>query len=477
MKKRIIIGLLLLAFLFFLGGSYIWLSMEEALNNLQDLAQIHHVDTLRHELLMSIERIQYGLKLKGTPYALDGQTVVTRGQEMLRNVDICLICHHREEVQKGLHTLKEKTRAYYRRAKAILNNPHESKDDQRQGAIRLGEELIRQTNLMINLTRLSIHGREQRTIKKVRERKQHLLLLLAFGPFLFLGIAYVLLTGLTKPIRKLLEATRRLKNGELQFRLEGLKDEFGEVANSFNAMALSLAQQMSEMARTEQLKVCGEMAASLAHEIRNPLAGMKVAIEVLMTELSLTEQDRAVFTKIIEQIRNIELLMRNLLDFARPAAAQRDFVKVGKILRNTVDFLKKHPVYTTGEAPKELIMEIDEEMPPVYADPQQLQQIFLNLLLNALEAVSQGGKIYVRASYDGKEDQLKIEIEDTGKGIPEELKEKIFEPFFTTKGKGTGLGLAVTKRLVEGQGGRITVERGVQGGALFRLTIPTYHTT
>jgi signal transduction histidine kinase len=325
---------------------------------------------------------------------------------------------------------------------------------------------------IIDVTSANLEKQERAILKKINERKTLLFIMVTIGPFFAVGLAFFLIRGLTRPVNSLLDATRRLKSGDLDHRISGLYDEFGEVAASFNEMAASLKKQMLEMQRTEQLRVCGEMAAGLAHEIRNPLAGMKVSIEVLLSELNIEERDKEVLSKVIEQIRNIELMMKNLINYARPVAAQPVRFNVNKILEKTIYFIEKHPSFTSGDPRKRLIRELDETLPEIVGDPQQLQQVFLNLLLNAADAVPDGGAITVRTVHDKEAKTVSVVLRDTGKGIPAELMEKIFQPFFTTKGKGTGLGLAVSKRIVEEHGGGIAVSNNVSGGATFAITLP-----
>jgi two-component system sensor histidine kinase AtoS len=231
---------------------------------------------------------------------------------------------------------------------------------------------------------------------------------------------------------------------------------------------------MQELQRTEQLRVCGEMAAGLAHEIRNPLAGMKVSIEVLISELTIEEQDRDILRKILEQIRNIELLMKNLLNYARPVAAKPISLNINKVLDKTMYFVEKHPSFNSGNPRKRIVKELDDNLPEIVGDPQQLQQVFLNLLLNAADAISDGGKITVKTCADKDGKTVAVELHDTGKGIPSELTEKIFLPFFTTKGKGkgSGLGLAVSKRIVEEHGGSIQFSNNSSGGVTFTIILP-----
>ncbi|MEK7242759.1 MAG: ATP-binding protein, partial [Thermodesulfobacteriota bacterium] len=133
---------------------------------------------------------------------------------------------------------------------------------------------------------------------------------------------------------------------------------------------------------------------------------------------------------------------------------------------------EKHPSFTYGDPRKQLIRELDETLPEIVGDPQQLQQVFLNLLLNAADAVPEGGTITVRTVHDKQAKTVAVVLRDTGKEIPTELMEKIFQPFFTTKGKGTGLGLAVSKRIVEEHGGTIEAANNVSGGVAFTVTLP-----
>jgi two-component system NtrC family sensor kinase len=166
--------------------------------------------------------------------------------------------------------------------------------------------------------------------------------------------------------------------------------------------------------------------------------------------------------------------MKNLLNYARPVAAQPAIVNVNKILEKTAYFIEKHPSFVSGDPRKQIVKELDDHLPEIVGDPQQLQQVFLNLLLNGADAIPEGGKITIKTSHDKEGKTIAIKVQDTGKGIPSELKERIFQPFFTTKGKGkgTGLGLAVSKRIVEEHGGSIEVANNVSGGGAFTIILP-----
>jgi signal transduction histidine kinase len=227
-----------------------------------------------------------------------------------------------------------------------------------------------------------------------------------------------------------------------------------------------------------QLKVSGAMVGDLAHKIRDPLAAMKLSVEVLLVESDLQDKDRAVLLSVVEEIRRIELLMKRFLNFARPAAAQVMPININKVLDETAKFIEKQPAFAPPASNRKIVRDFNAGLPDTVGDPQQLQQVFLNILCNAVEATPGGGTITIRTWCDNEAGTVCIEVSDTGKGIPAEALDRIFQPFLTTKAKGIGLGLAVAKRLVEEHGGGITVSDHKQGGAVVKIALPlTTNTT
>ncbi len=471
MKRKIVFGLAIFTLMFLIGGVYIVTTTQATFYELHRLSQMHRAVALRKDLLLSIKKNQDSIILRNRQFAMPEPS---DGQGMTAIVEKCFACHFSFPFREKINSLKNQIEGYDSLTRALFaDSPGSALSEKRTGAmLTLGYDLIVKMEDIINLTSANLEKQERSILKTIHERKTLLFIMVTIGPFLTLGLAFFLIRGLTRPVNSILDATRRLKSGDLDHRIAKLDDEFGEVAASFNEMAASLKKQMQEMQRTEQLRICGEMAAGLAHEIRNPLAGMKVSIEVLLSELDIEERDREVLQKIIEQIRHLELLMKNLLNYARPVAAQPISVDVNKLLEKTVYFIEKHPSFISGNPRKRLIREFDQHLPEIVIDAQQIQQVFLNILLNAAEAIPEGGTITVRTGHDDNVKNVTIEICDTGKGIPAGSTEKIFQPFFTTKGKGTGLGLAVTKRIVEEHGGSIVVFNNVSGGATFTITLP-----
>jgi signal transduction histidine kinase len=473
MKKKIVFGLAIFAMMFFFGGVYIVTTTETTIFELHRLSQMHRTVALRKDLLLGVKKIQSGIILRGKQFVMED---AAGGESTMGIMKKCLDCHQTSPSRETIIILKNEIETYHEKTRAVfVTQPGSATSENREGAaLRLGDDLIGKIERIIHVTSTNLEKQEREILGKIHQRKVILFMFVTIGPFFAVGLALILINGLASPVNSLLAATRRLKTGDLDHRIRGLRDEFGEVADSFNEMAASLQKQMQELQRTEQLRVCGEMAAGLAHEIRNPLAGMKVSIEVLLSELTIDERDRDILRKIIEQIRNIELLMKNLLNYARPVAAQPVSFNVNKILDKTMYFIEKHPSFNSGNSRKRIVKELDDNLPDIVGDPQQLQQVFLNLLLNAADAIPDGGKITVKTCADKEGKTVAIELQDTGKGIPPELTGKIFLPFFTTKGKGkgSGLGLAVSKRIVEEHGGSIQLANNSAGGATFTIILP-----
>ncbi len=165
--------------------------------------------------------------------------------------------------------------------------------------------------------------------------------------------------------------------------------------------------------------------------------------------------------------------MKGFLNFAKPPKPQWERVSVNEVLETTIDFYQvSHQPSLQAFGGIDIRKSMDEGLPRTMADPMQLQQVFLNLFLNAGDAMPDGGTLAVRSLYDASADSIRIDIKDTGAGIDPEILGRIFSPFLTTKTKGTGLGLAICKQMVEQHGGSIGAENDPAGGALFRIALP-----
>ena len=301
------------------------------------------------------------------------------------------------------------------------------------------------------------------------------------------SVIWVLLSHwVTRPIRSLVDSVARVERGDFSARALVLGgDEFGKLARNFNTMVERLAEAQAEleryhaqrMERAEALANLGELAAGLAHEIKNPLAGIAGAMQILSSDLAPGDPKREVFEEIAVQVRRIEKTVTDLLSFARPQRMEFSPVNLNEVLKAALFLVRQH-----SEAKRITFQEdLAPILPTVQADPRQIQQVFLNLILNAVQAMPGGGKVTVRTQGikretprppEGPRSVVQAEVEDTGPGIPEDVLSHIFEPFFTTKHKGTGLGLAIVRRIVLEHSGEIKVKTHPGRGTTFTVVLP-----
>jgi len=225
--------------------------------------------------------------------------------------------------------------------------------------------------------------------------------------------------------------------------------------------------------RAEQFKVGGVLAAGLSHELKNSLGGIKIAVEVLLEEASLSSEDRNVLEDVMKEVRRIEMITRGLLEFTRPSIPQFSLTNLNVILEMALDDISAD---TNGKRNTPgaimILRDLDDHLPKISADAAQVRQVFKILLGNAVEAMGNGGLITARTVYRPERNSVDVYLADTGPGISEEAKMMIFEPFYTTKPKGDGMGLSIARRLIEQHGGTIEAQDNEGTGAVFRLTFP-----
>ncbi len=227
----------------------------------------------------------------------------------------------------------------------------------------------------------------------------------------------------------------------------------------------AIEQQQEQMIRSDRLATVGELAAGLAHELRNPLAGIAGTLRVLSDQLPTDDLARPLLADVQAQIVRMNKTLTDLLQHARPPEPQRIAVDVNALLDQSLRFLPRGSI--------EIVRRFDEWLPAVRVDPNLLHQAFLNILVNARQAMPHGGRLtLVTRANGGRERSVHVLISDTGTGIAQEHLQRIFQPFFTTKGQGTGLGLAIAARVVEQHGGRILVESAHGQGTTFTIVLP-----
>ncbi|MBI4459619.1 MAG: HAMP domain-containing protein [Acidobacteria bacterium] len=309
--------------------------------------------------------------------------------------------------------------------------------------------------------------------------KQHLLMVSGVVVTVLLVMSLVLVVLVDRPLGELRRIIARASEGDRSVRVAFAEraDEIGELGSDFNRMVHHLQENCArcerlhraEMREAEHLATLGEIAAGLAHEIKNPLAGISGAIEILADEFLPGNPNREVLQQVRAECRRIQKLTNDLLSYAKP----KDPSLTWADLNDTVESAGQFGRQMLHRKSLQMDISFDPALPPVRHDPQLIREVVVNLLLNSVQACQPGGLIQIKTSYGESSGSVEILVRDNGRGIPQELLPRIFQPFFTTKGpEGTGLGLSLTRRIVEQHGGGITVSSVPGKATEFKVRLP-----
>ena len=307
-------------------------------------------------------------------------------------------------------------------------------------------------------------------IEEASHRASHpILLAAACGAVAVAVLGYLVGHALARPVQSLAAQARRLAAGDAQAPLAvRTRDEIGELAKAFNALLDSLRQAETRLVASERLAAVGQVAAGIAHEVRNPLSGIKMSAQVLkrrLRELGAAGGAGESVDVMLAEIARLEVIIEDLLTFARPTQLKPERANLNTVVNEVLDFMARQLEHAGVAVRREL----DATLPDAPFDPQRIRQVVLNLVLNAAEAMPNGGTLTARTR--AMPHAVVAELDDTGHGIPPETADKVFEPFFTTKRGGSGLGLGVSRTLIEAHGGTLTFEP-LGKGTRFVFRIP-----
>jgi two-component system, NtrC family, sensor kinase len=304
-------------------------------------------------------------------------------------------------------------------------------------------------------------------------------IVMAAGVLAAIIASYFVSRRITLSLGQLVHASHAVAAGNLDAQVAVCSnDEIGELAATFNAMADALRrrdEQLQELTRTrvmksERLGMIGQLAAGVAHEINNPMQGIVTYAMLLLEDLPEGDPNRESLEKIVAQANRCTKIVRGLLDFSRAKSADRKPFDITRVIEDCVGLVGRQALFQNIEVAREY----QPDAPPVIVDPSQLQQVFLNLILNAAEAMDGNGRLTLRTVYRSGAEFVTVQVADTGHGIQPDDLEKVFAPFFTTKetGRGTGLGLAICYGIVKEHKGTISVDSTVGEGTTFTVTLP-----
>ncbi len=240
----------------------------------------------------------------------------------------------------------------------------------------------------------------------------------------------------------------------------------GALVESERRQRAKLKEAQDELIQANKYKVLGELASGMAHEIRNPLGSIQGALEIIKEDYKAGDKKSEFLNILFKEIRRLNRVVTDFLSYARPSQPALVSCDLNQLVRETISIIKP-------EADKKRIglkLELSAKLPPIQADPSQIKQALLNLLLNSLQALENSGQIWVTS--EAKDGWISMEIKDSGPGISPENLAKVFIPFFTTKEEGVGLGLGIVERIIQNHKGRITVQSQKGQGTVFAIKLP-----
>jgi len=331
------------------------------------------------------------------------------------------------------------------------------------------------------------HGAEMMAVAedlvaKERNSVNTMLLVSQRIPLVFLAVLLVVVIYLInfitrqmlQPLNRLMESTRRVSEGDFTpiTAYRRYRDEFSELAMAMNHMMMQLVYRHDLLARAQKLKAVGILTSGVAHELNNPINNIMITACMLIEDYqTLSDQERLEMANdLLNQAERARKTVRSLLDFARESEIQTELLQVEDLIEGTLQLAQNQIKLTNAKIERQY----SPNLPPIRGDRQQLNQVFVNIILNALDAMPEGGTLTITASQSEEEGFVAIDLSDTGTGIPEHILPSVFDPFFTSKplGKGTGLGLSVSLGIVQKHGGEIRVESHVGRGSTFTILLP-----
>ena len=337
----------------------------------------------------------------------------------------------------------------------------------------------------IRLLHGSLDARIRERVRLTQERERRTGVAIILLPVVAIGVG-LLATGIAarslRPVRTLIDAVSRIRRGDYaaSIKVAG-EDEIAVLAREFDAMATALRereaqlqQKQEELLRAERLAAVGRVSAQVAHEIRNPLSSIGLNVEMLEDQVG-----QATFQRPEEGREAIELLRAVTREVDRLTEITEDYLRLARLpqpvkrpedLRRVIEEVVGFALQELERAGLSVHTRFTAETLPVLADEGQLRQVLLNLIRNAREAMAAGGTLSIDAGAQG--DRIEVRITDTGAGMTAEVRSKLFEPFFTTKQGGTGLGLPLSRQIIEAHGGSIAVDSEPGRGTTFSLTFP-----
>ena len=322
----------------------------------------------------------------------------------------------------------------------------------------------------------------QEFVTKERSSVSHMFLLAKRIPFILISILLVLMIvfvilftrQLMINLKRIVSYTKRIGEGDFSPIISHSKhrDEFSRLADAFNRMTKELDRRHNIILESHKLRAIGTLVAGVAHELNNPLNNTMLTAEILKEDFKILSDNEKMemVDDIINEAERSQVIVKGLLDFARESETNIKPLNIEEIINDSVRLVANQ----VKLAKIQLERYFDQDLPTIHGDKQMLKQVFVNLILNAVDALAPGGVVSIFIHKNRIPNFVVVEVKDDGAGIPEHIKSRIFEPFFTTKGegRGTGLGLSVSKGIIRKLGGYIHLESSSDAGTTFTVSLP-----
>jgi len=366
--------------------------------------------------------------------------------------------------QENLDTLRSFLRKY---SDVVMDTTKAGRNDPRQ-EVKLRTAGRKLKEFSDNITRI-----ERANVNDIFTRSKTILFFSFMGIFLFALIASHLLSQqILKPLRAIEELTKHISEGKFKKIEIRSKDEVGAVISALNIMSDELRYREEQLIQSKKLASLGILTAGVAHELNNPLNNISMIAQTYMELYDTLGKDERIefMDKIQGETERIRDIVKNLLDFSKPKEAELEEANVNRVIHKTLKLVQN--ILDVSNIDTRL--NLDDRNPRAFIDEHQIQQVLVNLVTNAAQAMPHGGKLFIASRYGTDRNSVEISVMDTGKGIPPELLPHVFDPFFSTKGEGgTGLGLSVSYGIIKNHRGEIRVESKVGTGTTFTIELPS----
>jgi len=513
MRRRIVLSLVLLFALFAAGAIVASSYITGATKQLQQLVGLHEVEGLRRNLVISVQATQADLYTAHTPMARTLDGIVANVESLDSAAEECASCHHRPDVAKALDDTVELVEDYKTALSHYITASanRERIDRIELEAASIGNQILEHTEGMSEVASATLDLITERAISRIKRVRIILLVTIILTTCLCIGVSWYLVRSVTRPIGRLVGATGIIASGDLGHRVEDVKEaEFGELAEHFNAMTAALHESYARLESTnvdlqreisekmeaekhsqelqaqllhaQKMEALGTLSAGIAHEFGNSLQIIQSCLDRLATQAGSGDDGQPELGIIGDATQRGAGLARRLLSFGRKVETRLQPIDMNEQLRDVKSILDR-----TLPSTIEIQLSLADDGVFVRADRAEIENVLINLALNARDAMPEGGLLRMETSLVDAEDLptpgdgageggswVLLRVSDTGHGMDEATLGRIFDPFFTTKGvgDGTGLGLATVYGIVTGYEGRVGCKSEVGRGTVFEIHLP-----